>query len=667
MEALTWILLVFFSLLLVLTVFWYIRKCSNQLDNIFKRDTRRQLLFLLLIVAFTIVYVFLLANLIVEDDQMGLLLTVYSLFSQTTGVNNAPDPIPFKLFSIFISFIGSVVFSGLLISTFNNLLQRRISEVEAGRVRYRSLNDHDVIIGGNELIYSIIRYILNNTQHRKDSHSRIVVLSAHYPNEIRNQLGFLKEQDKKRMIIYHGDMNDKEELSHLELASADRVFILGDNPVSQCDSGNILVVDDVIEMLENGALKGRKVKDIYLSFWDDSFMLKYFHDQNYSQIRLFPFNFYEMWVSKMWGYGHLNKTLYPDHTFQYHSLSQDKISLDSDHFVNVVILGFNLMGIELLKTAIKTCHYANFNESLGAPKTKITVITNDKDAIDLFQTRYAGYGHISDISCCFIEISPFCLEARQEIVNLVALPNAVSTIAICSDDQDANYTLATHLPVDIYEKKIPVVVEYHIFSAYIETMHKDKRRYSNLRFFGFRNTMVDLNYNLVLAQSVMKAEDLLFRRKNKGEKGLYTELPVLNFTSKEAGEAWHKFKIDNRRQRMLSYVDSLPSILDSMDLQLVRVKDNTTKDDYPLEQLGNVFDQIRHRQMIAWNILADYLPTDDITDTSDWEIGKVDILFPLSKLKGQTIRYAEVMEVCHFHQIALLTWLYKNGYKLESK
>jgi hypothetical protein len=668
MEILNWILLIIFSLSFIIAALWYILRCNNQLDNLLKGKSKYQLSLLLVVVVFTIIYISLLANMIRKDHNPELILKVYSLFSQTSGVDNAPEPIHFKFFSILVSFIGSIVFSGLLISTFNNLLQRRISVVEKGLIRYKSLQKHDVIIGANELIFSVVQYLINVDQHKNNEQRRIVILSNHSPQTIKTQLGFLDNKTRKRIIIYKGDINDKKELSVLKLEVCRHIVILGDNSIEWCDSGNILIIDNIIRILKDKIpeKKYEKTETIkcFLSYWDDSFMLKYFQEQNFPLIHLFPFNFYEIWAGKIWGYGHLSKILAPQSTFQYDSLLQNKITPFSSNFVNIVLLGFNMMGMELLKTAIKVCHFANFDEINSLNKTQITIITDNKDSINLFKTRYSGYKQIPDISCSFIEISPFEEEAKQKIINLINLKNAVSTIAICSENSDRNYILATHLPMEVYEKEIPVVTEYHIFSEYIEKMHEDKRRYSNIRFFGFKNTTIDINYNLETAQFIIKSLDLLYEEKSKsGINNYKTVLPSYNFTLEKIETAWHQYKMDNRRQTILSYVDTLILILNSMGLQLIEAR-NRSIDDYHFDLLGDVFNHLRHRQMIAWNILAGYLPTDNIADSCNWKIGKINILFPLSKITKGTTRHNDVIEECHFHQVSLLLWLFRTGYYL---
>ncbi len=653
---------------IVAAILWYLLACNNHLDNIIKGKTYKQLLLLGTVVVLTLSYMYLWASLLIKDHSGTVLLNIYSWFSQTSGVDNVPEPFSLKIFSLIVSLTGSVVFSGLLISTFNNLIQRRITAVEEGKIRYRSLYGYDILIGANELTFSVVQFLLSNT--KQGSGSRIVILSKHPAQEVRQRFGHLNEKQQRRMVVYNGNICEEQTLKELKPESCHRIVILGDDPICKCDSGNILILDQLIRILEEkskGMPAGTKaVKECYLSYCDDSFMLNYFQDHHAPLIHLYPFNFYENWATKIWGYGHLYHVLKPRESFQYFSLTQGQISPTSDHFVNLIILGFNHMGMELLKTAIKICHYANFDEASEQPKTRITVISDETEHIHFFQSRYSGISHLPDIEYTFIEKSPYDPGVRTRLPELVNHPQAVSTIAICSDDADRNYTLATHLPVEIYEKKIPIVAEYHLFSEYFGQLHADKRRYTHLRFFGFRNTSADIKYNLEVAQFIHKALDHLYDQKAKGHPTVYTALPDLVFTKEEIKATWHRYKIDNKRQTLLAQTDALMSMLDSMGLELVEAR-NRPIEEYTFELLGTTFDHIRHRQMIAWNLLAGYLPTDHIADPNHWETGKVNILFPLSKIRKDTKRYKEVKDTCHFQQISHLLWLYTNKYYLKPK
>lgn len=56
-----------------------------------------------------------------------------------------------------ISISGSVLLGGVLISTISNIIERRVGVVYTGRMTYRNIKNHYVLIGFNELSINMIR------------------------------------------------------------------------------------------------------------------------------------------------------------------------------------------------------------------------------------------------------------------------------------------------------------------------------------------------------------------------------------------------------------------------------------------------------------------------------------------------------------------------------
>jgi hypothetical protein len=218
--------------------------------------------------------------------------------------------------------------------------------------------------------------------------------------------------------------------------------------------------------------------------------------------------------------------------------------------------------------------------------------------------------------------------------------------------------LATHLPINVYERNIPIIVEYNIYSEYLEKIHADKRKYKNIRFFGFKNATINIDARLELSQFILQTLDVLYEAKIP----VYSKIPDIKFSKEEMEKSWNRYKIDNRRQTIIAYIDSLYSILDCRGLQLK--EEPHSLNDYKIETLGESFNYVKHRQMIAWNLLAGYLPTED---KNDWDFGKVNTLFPLSKLKNGSKAKENSIITCRYNQIALLLWLYENNYFLHEK
>lgn len=60
-----------------------------------------------------------------------------------------------------VSFSGSILLGGVLISTISNIIERRVDVVNTGRMTYRNITQHYVLIGFNELTINMIRELYN--------------------------------------------------------------------------------------------------------------------------------------------------------------------------------------------------------------------------------------------------------------------------------------------------------------------------------------------------------------------------------------------------------------------------------------------------------------------------------------------------------------------------
>ena len=61
-----------------------------------------------------------------------------------------------QLFTLIISFMGMVLLSGLLITTFSNIIERRVDGVKRGLTVYKGIKNHYVIIGYGEVSNCLI-------------------------------------------------------------------------------------------------------------------------------------------------------------------------------------------------------------------------------------------------------------------------------------------------------------------------------------------------------------------------------------------------------------------------------------------------------------------------------------------------------------------------------
>lgn len=141
-----------------------------------------------------------------------------------------------RLFIALVALSGSVVFGGLLISTFSNAFERRIDKIKAGRVRY-NFSNHIIIIGYDHSAIHIIKsYTINNKPTKQ-----IVLFTSQDAVEVRRHcFTFLDKNEEDRVCIYHGGRDSKEELETLRINRAGALYLLGEPIEAERDSRNLL-------------------------------------------------------------------------------------------------------------------------------------------------------------------------------------------------------------------------------------------------------------------------------------------------------------------------------------------------------------------------------------------------------------------------------------------
>ena len=126
------------------------------------------------------------------------------------------------LFAILGSLLGVILFGGMLISVFSNMLERRIENYRKGKNTY-VIKGHYAILGYDEIVPSIIKQICTN----KDAY---VLLQSSLPSEeIAEKIHSSIAQDyEKRIIIKNGHRTSANDLEELRLNQACHIYVVGD-------------------------------------------------------------------------------------------------------------------------------------------------------------------------------------------------------------------------------------------------------------------------------------------------------------------------------------------------------------------------------------------------------------------------------------------------------
>lgn len=414
-----------------------------------------------------------------------------------------------QIFTFIIAVTGMAVFSGMLITTFSNIVDRRVSDVENGHVVYRSISDHYVIIGFGDVAINIVRGIYSDSRYQgKDGPRRTVILTSQDIRKVRNRLfSHLQHEYEQYICFYSGSIESSEHIASLNIDKAYEVYVLGENDEYGRDSKNLECVRAIAR--ERGT--GKDILKVHVQFdkltsystiQKLSLPDEYLSSGTDRTIYFRPFNFYENWARILWGYNG-----YDDSEGSCNSSGLDKRSYDpldfgradGDRHVHLVIVGFNRMGRALFLEALRQCHYPNFveNPEDGQEQIRTMVTVLDRQMDDIlpeFKAQYPYLGQISDICVEYVNAKVEDDDIREKLVSLTRDPKVMLTVAICLDDPDISLSTGLSLPDEVFysirDGKVEnsdtriLIRQSMVHEGLGRILDSDKGKYSNVHIFG---------------------------------------------------------------------------------------------------------------------------------------------------------------------------------------
>ena len=444
-----------------------------------------------------------------------------------------------RIFAFFTSFIGSIFFGCLLISTLSNIIERRVEKCRNGMVRYK-MSDHYVIIGADAMLPGLIHQLLS-----KAPRCQIVIQTTKDVEETRRKLfSQIPHKYEKRIYICYARRDSKEELEAMHVAEARELYILGDSGELDDveyyhDSMNVdcLYLTGIIckEHQRPEPLPCHMLMEYRSTF--NVFQCSDIPAEIKKYIDLHPFNFYETWARKVLVLNKACRALPDNNMFtnseiHYKPLDYKHIDYNSDHYVHLVIIGMSRMGEALAIEAAHIAHYPNFIRD-RKKRTRITFIdSNAREEMDKFKQSFphlfnVSYSRFIDtengtetvsapldtyapLGKDFIDTEWQFVQGRAEsdtVKNLLCKwaddPDALMTVAVCLNLTHTSIATAMYLPDNIFTKDIPVLVQQRITSAIIDNIsvitesQKESCKYRNLRPFGMLCESLTLDSSLL--------------------------------------------------------------------------------------------------------------------------------------------------------------------------
>lgn len=456
-----------------------------------------------------------------------------------------------RVIGLVLSTVGSIFMSGILISTITNAFERRAERWRTG-FSYYSHKGHIVIIGSDQMVYSLVNQLCEN------STDTIVVMTSKDVEQMRNELqaSLSNKRHDRRIVVNYGLRNSESYLEAINIAQAKEVYILGDtNEFDDIenfhDSLNVQCLTHIAELCKR---QGRTGLPCHVLFeYKTTFHLFQYTDfspEITDYIDFHPFNFYDLWARKVLVTGY-SKGI----DVHYKPLDYIPItSTDSNKFVHFIIIGMSKMGEALALQAAHIAHFPNYKRR----KTKITFI--DRNAacemtqfkqgcgelfkvsrstfIDAnawakaeggsehsgvnpeeFTTHYGladEYRHLVaeddpdkefiDVEWQFIEGDDHNPVVQRLLREYAEQEDAIVTVAVCLNITHESLRSAMHLPKIYYENNIPVLVQQRQTASIVSALNGKRLDsnsqkallYSNVTPFG----MIDDCYDLNMASSI---------------------------------------------------------------------------------------------------------------------------------------------------------------------
>lgn len=416
-----------------------------------------------------------------DDDY--LLRKIYTNFIDI-GTQCEEDMLLPQIIAGIIGLLGSILLTGLLISTFSNIFERRVEAIRLGKVTYKNIRDHYVIIGFSEITVSLIKELC-----KKAETSKIIIMSGQETEYVRRSLqAQLDKEEEKPITLYFGNIESADELKRLNLNHAKEIYILGESDEYGRDSKNIGCTHKVCDIRKEAKVSSQIPVYVQFDRIASYSIIQKMTLATEANIYFRPFNFYENWARLLWSlysvstnYSHLD----------YRPIripKKEKGSISKD-YVHLVIVGFGKMGRALLLEALRICHFANYDDTQKETNrihTIITIIDKDMDEMKNYFTAQYPYlkEQIHDIKIEYRKDDICSPNMREEITEWLKDKHRMMTIAICVSEPDLSLSLGLNLPSCVYEKDARVLIRQELYTNLGELIDENQDKYKHVKIFG---------------------------------------------------------------------------------------------------------------------------------------------------------------------------------------
>lgn len=414
-----------------------------------------------------------------------------------------------------------------------------------GFTRY-SFKQHILILGGSREFLPLLRAI---AAHDALKMLPVVVLAdSDCPSLLqllRTRLQSLGVQSP--VTLYRGSRTCADTLRTCQVDSASHIFILGEDDEPAHDSLNVSCWQQVRQL----RAQCNQLAQCYLMLRSSTSTLLFhsLQQEAHNSLETTIINSYESLAQQL-----LVGDIYHNDTL---TLDRGLVTVGSDRFVHLVVVGMTPMGYAFAATAAQLCHFPNFDESAPRPiRTRITFVDpRANELMDCFKASYPGIfdlshvryieqpgawlqgvpqrslGDFVDVEWQFVKGNISSEWIRDMLSACAADSRQVLSVALCGGDSARNLAEAYRLPRQLYplpdssnsSPLTPVVYVYQPDdSSLVQTVQNEVLRFHNVVPFGFNAKGFDPLHSLRIAAA--KRINYLYQKENSGK--VFTSMPA---------------------------------------------------------------------------------------------------------------------------------------------
>ena len=419
-------------------------------------------------------------------------------------------------FGYLVIIIGAIIFNGLLITFFANIMQGRVNDFKKGHIKY-TFDRHVVILGYNDMVPDLVKQLI-----KLYPKSDIAIQTTLDVENVRTRLFTkLDAKEEGNVVIINNQRDSDEALENIVVHKAEKVYILGEDEDIDRDSISINCLKKISDICAAHNREGR-LQCVTLLQNQSSFVLFQTADitkEIKERVDFIPFNFDEVWARKVLVTGRSDMN-----NVTYIPLDRDGITASTEQYVHLVIIGMTPMGSTLAIEAAHIAHYPNFVTK--GKRTKITLVDVEArremdymtscfnrffDQCDytymevengrkVYEEKFNSVnpeGSFLDLEFEFIKSNVADDYMRAKLAEWADDKEQILTVVVCFKQSARNIATALYMPDKVYENEIVLLVKQNTTGELlnlvrIDQSSDDKRigefvKYRNIQPFGMQN------------------------------------------------------------------------------------------------------------------------------------------------------------------------------------